>query len=330
MIDCLTPVQLKSGVVVGCGKCPNCRSRMRNQWSIRLQVHTKYHSDMPMMIGLSYDNDHLIYGNDAIVYRPPVSAFLKAYKRKYNLKNDKFTYFGCSEYGDTFGRPHVHLLFFGDSELQKLFWQDTALARKHLEDVWTDENGVKRGNCWVSVADWPGIHYVCKYILKDGDNCDKDVPPFIISSNNLGVSFFDSEDCAVMREKVLRLQSWRNEIYAGLPELDYDLYKVNKCIEYMEQYVPKFTVVLDNNREVFLPRYFTKRIMGVFDYWSDNPLWLYKSLLKMRESLEYQQAFPDSAQLCRVLYDRISHHCNQIKKRQLEQHYNKQFKTFRK
>lgn len=326
MLECEKPIQLKSGLVVGCGKCPLCRARLRNDWSIRLQIHAKYHDTMPLMIGLSYDNDNLIYGNDgAVVYRPDVSAFIKAYKRKYHLTNDRFTYAGCCEYGDTFCRPHAHLLFFGDSALYDLWWKDSRSAERVLEDIW------KKGHVWIGLADWSGIHYVCKYILKSGDNEGKEVAPFIIASKGLGSSFFDSEDFACMQKKLLRLYTWKYEIYAACPDFGCDLDSVNKAIDFLLPYVPDFRVILDNGKSVFLPRFFRKKLLGTFQHFKDSPLWLFQSLQNLKNALEFQAEFGAEVEHgCDVYYDRIKFHLYKIDTRLKEVHYNKQFKTFRK
>ena len=105
---CPHPIVLNSGYVVPCGKCEICKSNLRNEWSVRVQLHCKYVDKMPLMIGLDYAPDWLPKdgNNTPKLLRDDVSAFLKAYKRKYKLSNDKFVYFGCGEYGGLRGRPH--------------------------------------------------------------------------------------------------------------------------------------------------------------------------------------------------------------------------------
>lgn len=268
-MDCLNPITLKSGITVPCGKCLNCLSAHRTEVSVRFQIHSQYYNGSPMMITLTYDNDHLIYGNDAVVYRPHVSVFLKAYKRKYDLKKDTFTYFGSSEYGDLFSRPHIHLVFFGDTALEDLFWRDTKLAEARLRECWP------HGNTWCGVATAAGMHYVTKYLMKEDLELHREAEPFSIYSKNLGSLWFDTYECAMIRRKLDFLTSNKEEIYDNCPSFFIDdRGSLLAAQAYFERFVPTWKHVLDNGKVVKLPRYFRKRLVGSFENFKDNPLWL--------------------------------------------------------
>ena len=96
---------------------------------------------MPLFLTLTYDNEHIPLTEDGVrtVSRSDMSKFLKEYKRRYNLRQEEFQYFGCCEYGDTFGRPHGHLLFFGERDLYDLYMRDSEKAQKRAE-----KRGTKR------------------------------------------------------------------------------------------------------------------------------------------------------------------------------------------
>ena len=270
-MDCLAPVKLKSGLIVPCGKCPCCLSAHRAEVSIRLQIHSKFYNGSPLMIGLSYDNKHLLYGNNSTLYRPHVSAFLKAYKRKYRLRSDVFTYFGCGEYGSELRthRPHFHLVFFGDIALEQLFWQDSRKAEERLESCWP------HGRAWCGIALTSGIHYICKYYLKDGLDLCEDQLPFSIYSKNLGAAWFKSEECFKIRQQLRNFVIWKNEIYAGCPPFDqHDRGSLLAAKEYFDGFIPKFTTVLDSGKVVKLPRYFRRKLIGTYEVWKDSPFWL--------------------------------------------------------
>ena len=310
---CLNPVTLRNGITVPCGKCEICASNNRAQWSIRLAIHASYCDRMPLFICLTYDNEHLRYrdkqnGNfysqaemedcpELYKYASPslcredASRFLKEYKRLYHLKNEQFTYFGCGEYGDSFGRPHMHLLFFGDNDLYDLYFQDEQKAVKRLQDVW------KKGFVSIGVAQWSGIHYVTKYILKEDLNEIEQlglVKPFLIASKGLGTSFFNSELCRKWKNDLVWLKYNSKDIFNNLPDFTLDDPSTIDCaIDYLRLYVPSFKLFLDDGRCVYLPRALRKRLCGSVEHFKDNPVWLYQSLVNLRRSIQYYNDFGD-------------------------------------
>lgn len=319
-MDCLNPITLKSGLIVPCGQCLNCLSAKRAELSIRLQIHTKYYNGSTMMITLTYDNDHLVYGNDMTLFRPHVSEFIKSYKRKNNLHNDVFTYFGCGEYGDRFSRPHYHLVFFGDSVLERLFWQDIALAEEHLRECWP------HGNVWCGIADVSGIHYVCKYVMKEDINQISDQLPFPVYSKKLGASWFQSDECALIRRKLEFLSVWKDEIYKNCPHFDKnDRDSLLAAKEYFSVFVPSWKVVLDSGKVVRLPRYFRKQLVGSFQHWKDNPLWLpnyIDTLIRSNDFYRENDGRIDTAVRSRI--SRAEQHAIKIQQNLVIRKYNKQ------
>lgn len=92
-----------------------------------------------------------------------------------------FKYFACGEYGDSFGRPHFHIAFFGldFQEFQPIFHR-----------LW------KKGNI-KSLPIMNGCtRYICKYFSKQSSEL-KDIfvndylePPFVTSSKGLGSALY--------------------------------------------------------------------------------------------------------------------------------------------
>lgn len=310
---CLNPITLKSGITVPCGKCEVCYSNNRSQWSIRLAIHASYCDRMPMFICLTYDNAHLRYYDPQMknfhsvqemeetpelykycspsLCREDVSKFMKEYKRLHGLTNDKFTYFGCGEYGDSFGRPHYHLLFFGDDELYDLYFKDEKLAVERLQSVW------KKGFVSIGIAKWSGIHYVTKYILKEDLNEIENlglVKPFLIGSKGLGMAFMDSELALHWRNQLVWLAYNRESVFADMPAFSFDdLGSIDAALDYLRVYMPSFKLFLDDGRCVFLPRALRKRFLGSVEHFKDSPAWLYYSLLNLRNSIAYYRDFGD-------------------------------------
>lgn len=346
---CLSPIVLKNGLCVPCGKCDICRSNARNEWSIRLAIHLANCDRMPMFITLTYNDDCVPrycekgyykrrewpiwntydspddYFNTLGLDRCDVSRFLKKYKRKYGLTNDKFQYFGCGELGETTRRPHYHLLFFGDKELYNLFFQSTEDAQKRIADVWC------MGNVHIGLAGFDGIHYVTKYVLKDDwDSIPSFVPkPFTIASNGLGMNFLDSDIGNKIKLQLAYCQKHKDEILENVPYFNqFSLDSIKDAIDYLKSVTPQFKVILDDGRKVFLPRAIRKKLVGSFEHFKDSPFWLlthlqqlYDSIIYYRDYGEYDLQHDVNASLQQCL-SRVE----KIRKRYLENKYNNKIK----
>lgn len=292
MSKCLTPIVLNNGEVVPCGRCDLCRSSNRTNWTVRLGIHAKYYDTMPLFITLTYNDEHLpiTEHGHATINRDDVTQFIREYKRVTGQVNDDFTYFGCCEYGGKFGRPHAHLLLFGDDDLMSLFFRDSEKAERKLMNIW------KHGFVHCCVADWSGIHYVTKYVLKDALNLlpDDVALPCTIASKGLGMNYLRSKDAQRIREKLDYLVKNRSKIYAECPEFSIESKaSIKNALAYMERFVPRFTCMLDDGRTVALPREIRRRLVGSFEHFKDNPLWLYRTLQQLLNSIDYVENYHD-------------------------------------
>lgn len=334
---CISPRVLKSGIVVKCGKCPVCLSDRRNEWSIRLAINCEFYERMPMFLTLTYDDDNLphvevdntkdfFFGEGCwlpTLNRPDISAFIKEYKRINKLDNSVFTYFGCGEYGDKFGRPHYHLLFFGDRELYDLYDKDVEQAREHVQRVW------KLGNVHVGVAGFDGIHYVSKYCLKEcvDELHPAQVLPFTIGSNNLGARWLESKEAKIIKSKLKVFSNHWNEVYDTMPPFSPgNLSELNDTIAYIEDYLPRFETILSDGRKVQLPRYFRRKLIGEgFSYLKMKPTWLYDHLCLLRDSIKYYRdnGDYDATHKHTAAYEACLTRLEKINRRLLERKYNK-------
>lgn len=329
-MNCLNPIPLSNGYVVPCGKCELCKSRRRDEWSVRLQLHADTYQTMPLFVTLTYDNEHLNYCDDGLTLsKSDIRLFLKRYKDKYNLYNTRFSYFGCGEYGDTFGRPHYHLLFFGDSQLQSLFDRDSVLADQHVFDCW------QKGHVRVFQAEWSGVHYVTKYVLKDDDSFgiahDLRQEPFTIWSHGLGFDWLKTPEAERFKKQIGRFTAWKHEIYSAMPLLDYsDPYAMFRSSDLicraLDQYLPSFKVQLPSGEWQYLPRSLRSRLLGKFEYYQDNPFWIANYFHRLRDTTkywldlgcdDYQRPFP-------IVVQNAHHRCYQIISRLIRNKHQKQ------
>lgn len=268
---CFHPITLRSGEVVPCGKCEECYSQRRNEWSVRLQLHTLDYDRMPLFITLTYAPE--CYPEEELC-KKDVQDYIKRIRDKYDLYNTHFSYFGCGERGDTFGRGHYHLLMYGMDFYNGLYDVDDELCRACIEKDWTN------GECFVCVADWSGIHYVTKYVLK---YLDKDYngkcPPFTLCSKGIGLGYLNSDEFRYIKSCV-NVQRYRDAL-DGVPEVDTSspqtiLSTTNEIISRLKPFVESLKVTLPSGKQVSLPRFYRKKLFGSFTRWSENPYSFYR------------------------------------------------------
>lgn len=239
----------------------------------------------PFFVTLTYDNDHLVYGDEPTLVKSDLQNFIKRLKDRYDLYNSDFAFFGCGEYGDLLDRPHAHLLLFGFPALEKAYEEDWLKANKIIRDVW------KNGNVDVGVAEYSGMHYVTKYVLKyvDFNDYSEKQRPFIVYSNGIGLPWLQTDEARLLRSR-LDMFKLRN---VRIPELRmYDDPKQTlQCFRdaYSEllKYFPLLQVTLPSGRRVPLPRYLKKKLVGSFDCFQDNPLWIMNHIKQVIQSTDY-------------------------------------------
>lgn len=172
---CLTPVRLKSGDDVPCGKCAHCIQTKRTHWAVRV-YNECITCELGFFITLTYSNEFLTWVDDVPVlqYDDVKKFFKKVRKEGYN-----FRYFLVGEYGEKSGRPHYHLILVTDNvkfDVYK-FCEKWNLGFSHI--------GL------ISMA---SIMYVLKDMLKEVDMF-KDVPrafkPHILVSNGFGAKYIE-------------------------------------------------------------------------------------------------------------------------------------------
>lgn len=172
-----------------CGKCIECISRKRNDWSIRLQKHleTMDSNHSCYFATLTYDEDNVPWiwvnriGNDYVYCRSlcklDVQRFMKRFRinivRKYG-NQEKVKFFLCGEYGPTTQRPHYHIIVFN--------FPNVGDCAFELQKAWI-YGEVRRVSPLVNDQ----CHYATKYML-----CESFKPhrfctePFKLMSKGLG------------------------------------------------------------------------------------------------------------------------------------------------
>lgn len=170
-----------------CGRCPECLSKKRLDWFIRLKIELA-NSTSCYFITLTYNDEHLPHselGRPCFSVRD-VQLFMKRYRKHY--EPIKLRYFLIGEYGGQFGRPHYHAIIFNLPN-KSIYELNQTLAQ-----IW--DNG------YTSIANVTDsrLNYVCKYCIqnlqgKKSYSCESEYPPFLSSRNpGIGCSYVNDDN----------------------------------------------------------------------------------------------------------------------------------------
>jgi len=181
-------------VPIPCGQCIGCRLERSRQWAIRLLKEMKLH-DTSSFLTLTYDDKHLpLVGNSLrpTLRKEDMTLFLK--KFRFAIQPKKIRFFQCGEYGETHGRPHHHMILFGED-----FAKDRTPIRNSragypqyssplLSRLW------HHGEAVISEVSFESAAYVARYSLKKhlGPGAkllyDGKVPEYVTMSRNPGIA----------------------------------------------------------------------------------------------------------------------------------------------
>lgn len=186
----------KKNFSVPCGWCLNCRVDKRNFLEdCAREEYKKYgygafvtftYDDMSLLHNLHSNKDSMIASlsvKDSQDLMKRIRRNIDYYKMNSKQIRKDFKYISVGEYGGEYGRPHLHVLFFGlDFDICK------SLFKKCWSYGLVDSRPILKG----------GIRYVLKYIDKQmskkssvsmySDNGIE--PPFSHHSNRFGFDFF--------------------------------------------------------------------------------------------------------------------------------------------
>lgn len=150
-----------------CGQCIGCRLERSRQWAMRCMNEASLYFDN-CFITLTYDDGHLP-GSGSLVLRD----FQLFVKRLRKLVGSGVRYFHCGEYGERFGRPHYHALFFNWDFKDKYIFKVTERGDKlwrspTLEKLWP------AGQSMIGSVSFESAAYVARYCMKKITGKDSD------------------------------------------------------------------------------------------------------------------------------------------------------------
>lgn len=168
-------------VPIPCGHCFCCR--LDNQREAVDRMFCAYYLwPCSAFVTLTYDEANLVY-TDGFTTPSLSKDDLRKYldNLRHRVPDIKFDYYACGEYGDSFGRPHYHVIFFG---------LDYLLHARVIRSCWS------KGMVKILPCNSGSFRYLAKYLTKQNDReyLDRNyfdfglIPPFRKFSRGLGVS----------------------------------------------------------------------------------------------------------------------------------------------
>lgn len=207
-------------IPIPCGECLTCRISTRRQYEWRLK--SEFVTKRSAFVTFTYDDYHLYYKDGFIEPSLDKVGIKKFMNKLHRLSSIPFSYFLSAEYGDSFGRPHYHCLFFG---------LDFVDHYNFFHHYW------KNGSCKVLPIVKGGIRYVLKYLDKqfptkiekqrDFIDVGREVP-FRLSSHGLGKDLILSQIDNIRNFGCLKF---------GAKEITLTPYYRNKYLEYSDKYL---------------------------------------------------------------------------------------------
>lgn len=136
------------------------------------------------------------------------------YCSKYNINEDncKIRFFGCGEYGELSGRPHIHLILFMDFPLVDLELEYVKngfpyYQSKFITDIWA------KGRTQVCNFSFDTANYTARYIMKKQKGEGAEMyerlhiePEFVLMSRKPGIGYNyynDNKDSIYKYDKMI-------------------------------------------------------------------------------------------------------------------------------
>lgn len=149
-------------LLVPCGQCPLCKHTNRMQWVYRMEQEAKV-SDISQMLTLTYDDEHIKFGNLApSLDDSDIHTFNRKLKKYLRLRGISYRYYGKGEYGDVTLRPHYHLMVFfriqNYNAKDYLYWLDYLWQA--IDKFWLE------GHFQMDECSFGTMYYLAKYATK--------------------------------------------------------------------------------------------------------------------------------------------------------------------
>lgn len=213
-----------------CGQCIGCLQSRQRDWATRGYCESRMH-EASLFLTVTYRDEWLPKGRSTCTR--DMQLFVKRVRKK--LKDVKFKYIACTEYGSEGGRPHGHFVFFGldlppDAVLHSVSGDRPLYTSEFYSHYWP------MGHVLVGRADAGAVGYVAGYVVKKTANKSDPDAYTSVDAETGEVFLLERERLLVSKGVGLSwFHKWRRDCF------------------------PSGTIVIDG-RPRSLPRYFVKQL----------------------------------------------------------------------
>lgn len=160
-------------IQVPCGQCMGCRLEKTRQWAIRIENELRMHDGLGIFATLTYDDDHLdtiqMYEEDTpdgrlTLNKVDLQKFLKRLRKEVAKDGKKIRFFACGEYGESYGRPHYHVIIFGWKPSDGVLHSSCGQQRLYISEIITRIWG--KGHTSYGNVTFESAAYVAGYATK--------------------------------------------------------------------------------------------------------------------------------------------------------------------
>lgn len=241
-------------VDIPCGKCIGCLEMRAKEWAKRCQLEARYYPGTTYFLTLTYDDDFLDFVPAFSKIDPDCCSLVPTLRKVHfikfirSLRYDRhypqvgLRFFGCGEYGPTFGRPHYHMILFNlklptdpesPADLQPILGQEGYFKSSFIENHW------KFGFHSIFPYEYATGKYIAKYLVKDSwtpnnDVVDEREKPFLHMSRNPGIGrmYFEDHKEELLKYDSIAIPSENGAFFTSMPDYYLRLIRGNDFDEY--------------------------------------------------------------------------------------------------
>lgn len=218
-MSCISPILVSNSqgtILAPCGRCLSCCIAKQSalEFLCKKELQTVYKRGLgASFVTLTYDDNHVPYVATDSPYQTLVkrdfdlfNKRVRRYIERDNMPTIKFV--AAGEYGDSLGRPHYHVVYFGLTDF---------LADRYVSKSW------QYGLYQVGALSAGGLRYVLKYMTKSRP--DRDIErfyasvgvekPFIKHSHLLGFDWIQNHAKDIADDGYVFTQRGKKRLYPG-------------------------------------------------------------------------------------------------------------------
>ncbi len=192
---CQSPIQIPNksnhtlatssqrGLVIPCSQCLHCRLNRRDKWVARaiLESHASF---IGQFWTLTFSDDGLNTLREKGA-KKLVSSFQNALRMSEQRAGNplRIRSFGCLEYGETYGRPHVHLMIWNHlhNQRQETPYRESLPRLRWNIGIWP------HGHVDIQPLNTKSMRYVAKYVTKFEEDTEEEPIVFHCQRPPLGL-----------------------------------------------------------------------------------------------------------------------------------------------